>query len=387
MNPPGASMKTEERPRLRPVERQPLKIACHAGQLLQPVPGGIGRYTHSLLRTLPAAGAQVVAFAAGARPGGVPRRVPWIDLGPPHGSVRYECWHRLRRPWVNLEADVIHAPSLAVPPVRDATLVVTVHDIAFQRVPDVTTRRGVSFHRRALAMARRHADLVIAPSSFTRMELIREGFTPEDVYIARLGIDRPLPREVSEIDAVVAGMGIDTPYVLTVGTIEPRTDLPTIVDAVGRIRSRQGSDIQLVVVGPSGWGQVQGLDRSFVRVLGEQPWSVVDALLRRAGACCIASRYEGFGLPALEALARGAPLAVADGSALEEVVGNAALLFAAGDVEGCTDALQRLLGDRELRDELAALGRARAEELTWAHSAEAHVEAYERAVALRARRG
>ena len=93
------------------------------------------------------------------------------------------------------------------------------------------------------------------------------------------------------------------------------------------------------MVGPPGWGQVDRIDRPFVRVLGEQPWSVVDALIRRSAACCIASRYEGFGLPALEALARGAPLAVAEGSALEEVVGDAALLFPAGDVDACTEAL------------------------------------------------
>ena len=371
----------------RPADRQSLTIACHAGQLLQPVPGGIGRYIHALLQTLPAAGVEAVAFAAGGRPSGVPRPIPWIDLGPPHGSIRYESWHRLRRPRVSIEADVIHAPSLVVPPVRDAALVVTVHDIAFQRVPDVTTRRGVSFHRRALAMARRHAHLVIAPSSFTRMELIREGFTPEDVHIARLGVDRPLDREASDIDAAVARVGIDAPYVLTVGTIEPRKDLPTIVDAVERVRSRHRSDIELVVVGPSGWGPVPDLDRPFVRVLGAQPWSVVDALLRRAEACCIASRYEGFGLPALEALARGAPLAVAEGSALEEVAGDAALMFGAGDVEGCADALLRLLTDEELRAKLSRLGPARAAELTWEHSAEAHVVAYERAVTLRARRG
>jgi len=371
----------------RAAEPPTLKVAVHAGQLLQPVPGGIGRYTHSLLRTLPAAGIQAVAFAAGARPSGVPRQIPWIDLGPPHGSIRYESWHRFRRPRVNIEADVIHAPSLAVPPVRDAALVVTIHDIAFLRVPDVTTRRGVNFHRRPLATARRHAHLVITPSAFTRMELIREGFTPEDVHIARLGIDQPRHREPSDIDAAVAGVGVEAPYVLTVGTIEPRKDLPTIVDAIERLRARGQSNVELVVVGPSGWGPIPDLDRPFVRVLGAQPWPIVDALLRRASACCIASRYEGFGLPALEALARGAALAVAEGSALEEVVGRAALLFGAGDVEACTDALQRLLTDDELRKELSGLGTARAMELTWEHSAQAHVAAYELAVTIRARRG
>ena len=98
-----------------------------------------------------------------------------------------------------------------------------------------------------------------------------------------------------------------------------------------------------------------------MRRLGELPWPTVDALVRRSAACCVASRYEGFGLPALEAIARGAPLAIAEGTSLEEVVGGAALLFPAGDVEACTNTLERLLEDEELRAELAALGRARAE--------------------------
>ena len=370
---------------MSPEPAHPMKVALHAGQLLQPVPGGIGRYTHSLLRVLPTVGVDVVAFAAGARPAGIPRRAAWIDLGAPHGSIRYECWHRLGRPVVKLDADVVHAPSLVVPPVNDAALVVTVHDIAFLRVPHVTTRRGVSFHRRALDVARRRADLVITPSSFTRVELIREGFSPEDVHVALLGVDPPLSRSDADIDATVANVGIDAPYVLTVGTIEPRKDLPTIADAVERIRSRQYPNLELVVVGPPGWGKVERIDRPFVKVLGEQPWSVVDALVRRAAACCIASRYEGFGLPALEAIARGAPLAVAEGSSIEEVVGDAALLFPVGDVEACTEALERLIGDEELRAALDTRGRARAAELTWKHSAEAHAVAYATAVTLRAR--
>jgi glycosyltransferase involved in cell wall biosynthesis len=361
-----------------------VKVALHCGQFLQPVPGGIGRYAHSLLRVLPSVDVDVVAFAAGERPPGVPRRVPWIDLGSPHGSVRYELWHRLGRPPLGIEADVVHATSLVVPPVRDAALVVTVHDIAFLRVPQVSTRRGVSFHRRALEVTRKHADLVLTPSSFTRVELIREGFSPEDVQVAPLGVDMPKPRTGADIDAAVAGVGITGPYVLTVGTVEPRKDLPTLVAAVERLVARGYPDLQLLIVGPAGWGKVENIERPFVRRLGEQPWPVVDALIRRAAACCIASRYEGFGLPALEAIARGAPLAIAEGSSLEEVVAEAAVLFPPGDVEACSDTIERLLTDDALRAELADLGVARASELTWPRAAQAHVVAYERAVARRA---
>ena len=97
-----------------------MKVALHGGQLLQPVPGGIGRYTHSLLRVLPTSASTSWRSRPAPGPHGVPRRVAWIDLGPPHGSVRYECGTGSGGPPCDLDADVVHAPSLAVPPVRDA---------------------------------------------------------------------------------------------------------------------------------------------------------------------------------------------------------------------------------------------------------------------------
>jgi glycosyltransferase involved in cell wall biosynthesis len=352
-----------------------MRVAVHAGQLHQPVPGGIGLYITALVARLPAFGVEPVAFAAGSRPRTMPAAVPWIDLGPPHGSVRYELWHRARRPVVRIDADVVHAPSLAIPPIRAQPLVVTVHDIAFMRFPNATTPRGASFHRRGLEIARREATLVLSPSTFTRDELIREGFAADDVLLAPLGVNSPLPRDPSEIDAVVARCGIREPFLLTVGTVEPRKDLPTIVAATQRLRTRR-PELTLVIVGPHGWGDVRGIDGPGVHVVGELPWRTVDALIRRASACCIASRYEGFGLPALEALARGAPLVAANDSALTEVVGDAGLLFTPGDVDEMTAALERVLEDPALCADLARKGRLRAETMTWEASAQAHAAAF-----------
>ncbi len=355
-----------------------MRIAVHAGQLLQPVPGGIGRYVRALLRSLPGAGVAPVAFAAGPRPPRVAADVPWIDLGAPHGSLRYESWHFLRRPVVPVEADVLHATSLAIPPSRGTPLVVTVHGLEFLRLPHTVTRHGARFHRRGLELSRKHASLVIAPSTFTAAELAREGFSPDRVQVVPLGVDAPDPRDPDEIDATVARAGATAPFVVTVGTIEPRKDLPTLVHAVELAR-RTHPDLELVVVGPKGWGDVEGLDRPFVQVLGAQPWRVVDALYRRAAVCCIGSRYEGFGLPAVEAMARGTPVVATTGSALDERVAGAGLLFEPGDARACADAVTRVLDDADLRGELARAGRARAAELTWPGVAEAHARAYARA--------
>lgn len=348
-----------------------MKVALHVGQLRQPVPGGAGTYVRSLLRSLPAAGVTLSTFGSGPAD---PTWPEFVDLGHPKPPLRYALWHRVRRPRVAPSVDIVHAPTLAVPPTGRVPLVVTAHDVAFLRFPDAFTRHGVRFHRRGLALARRHAAAVIAPSAFTCAELIAEGFEPTRVFVAHHGAPTVPPRSDDEVDAIVAALGLPTPFVLSVGTIEPRKGLRSLFSAFAELRLR---GITLVVAGPRGWGEVS-VPPDVVELGAVDPHTL-DALYRRASAFALASRYEGFGMPALEAMAYGVPVVVSNVASLPEVVGQAGLLVPPGDEDAWADAIASVVTDEERGMRLGSAGRERAAEFTWERSATAHLEAYEAA--------
>jgi len=384
-----------------------LTIALQAGQLDQPVPGGIGRYVEGLLRHLPEAGVAVERFAG--------------------GRGRYEAWHRFRRPVVRTGGDLVHAPSLAVPPPGRRPLVVTVHDLAFRTRPECFPPRGRSFHERGLALARAEAAAVIVPSEATALEVQEAGFEASRVHVARHGIDlgpltpleqpgpdfpaasmNPLqhmhphwqPAEGSmsiaaPVDDAAAGAGLGpgqggTPvlgleprsYVLFVGTVEPRKGVDVLLAAHAALRGGGRPDLRLVIAGPPGWGVTPALDGPGVVAPGRIDDVTLDALYRGAAALAVPSRSEGFGLPALEAMARGCPVVASNAGALPEVVGDAGLLVPAGDAEALAGALDRLLADDALAALLGAAGHRRAATFTWSACVAAHVAAYHAALGL-----
>jgi len=352
-----------------------VKVALHVGQLFQPVPGGIGRYVYELFRALRADGTDVVPFAAGNPTGRLLHELPgFVPLGWPDAPVRYEVWHRARRPLVKIAADVLHAPSLAVPPTR-LPLVVTVNDVAFLHHPEAFTKRGLDFHRRGLALAHRHADVVVSPSEFTRQELISEGFDADAVTVAHHGVTLAYEPDAMTIDGHLRRLGVKSPFVLAVGTIEPRKNLPILVAALERTRHAH-PNVTLVVAGPRGWLDVEGLERSWVHELGTVDEAALDALYRRATLYAMPSRYEGFGLPVLEAMARSCPVIAADAASLPEVVGDAGLLVPPGSVTEWADGIDLLLADPDARRALAERGLARATHFSWSTSAERHRAAY-----------
>lgn len=349
-----------------------MRVALHVGQLRQPIPGGIGAYVRALLAALPPAGVTLSTFGFG------PGETTWPeyhDLGRPGPPLRYSLWHGLRRPRVRVDADLVHAPTLAIPPTHPTPLVATVHDVAFLRFPEAFTRHGVRFHRRGLKLARRRASAVVVPSAFTASELVAEGFDPELIFVAPHGAPVVRSRSDVEVDAVLDALQVPTPFVLAVGTLEPRKGLRTLFAAFAELRLR---DVTLVVAGPPGWGNVRVPDD--VLALGSMGPDALDALYRRAAACAVPSVYEGFGLPALEAMAYGAPVVVSDTGSLPEVVGNAGRLVPVGDVDAWAATLASVVFDADVRRRLSAAGRDRAESFTWTRSATAHLDAYRAAL-------
>jgi glycosyltransferase involved in cell wall biosynthesis len=330
----------------------PLRVALDVGQLRRPVPGGIGRYVAGLLASLPDAGIEVAPFRG--------------------GRIGDLAWHRLRRPRVRARVDVVHAPSLAVPPAGARPLVVTVHDLAFLEVPDAFTARGRTFHAAGLRLARAEAAAIVTPTAWVRDRLVAEGFDAERITPIHHGIDVPDPPTERQVR-------VGPPYVLAVGTVEPRKRLGAIAAAVAAAR-RSVPDLELLVAGPPGWGDVPLPDEPWLQRTGRIDEGTLDTLYRGAAVLVQASEHEGFGLPLLEAMAHGCPVVAVAAASAPEVVGDAGLLVAPGDDDALAAAIVRVVDDEATRRVLVGRGLDRAAATTWAASAAAHAAVYRHAL-------
>ena len=294
----------------------------------------------------------------------------------------YDAWHRLRWPPVTGpagEIDVIHATGIAMPP-PNAPIVWTLHDVAWRRDPSGFTRRGVRFFERALELARTDARLVLCSSQATLDDAVAAGLPEDRLRLVPLGV-RPHMVSADEVTTVRKRRGLRRPYVLSVGTVEPRKNLPTLIDGFAGL-ARAGVD--LVLVGPDGWHEdlqkLIGPLGERARPLGFVPEGELAALYAGAAAFAYPSSWEGFGLPVLEAMAHGAPVVTSAGTACAEVAGDAALLVDPEDAGAIGDALSQLVEDRELADRLRQDGRLRASHYTWERTAELTVDAYREAL-------
>jgi glycosyltransferase involved in cell wall biosynthesis len=312
-----------------------------------------------------------------------PHRLVWEQYAAPRLAAR-------------VRPDVWHGPHYTMPLRADVPSVITIHDLTFFDHPEWHERPKVPFFRRMIRAVAARADVVICVSEYTA-ERLRAHLAPNgEVLVIPHGVDHKRfvrqdgQAEVASDTAALARHGVEPPYIAFVGTLEPRKDVPTLVRAFALVAPTQ-PDLRLVVAGGDGWGTAEvrdaiaasGFATRVIRT-GYLDDPTVAALFRRAAAVAYPSQEEGFGLPALEALACGAPLVTTKGSALEEVTVDAALLVPPGDVHALAGALTRLLNDPAASDRLRTAGPERAALFTWERTVDGHIAAYARAMAARA---
>ena len=349
-------------------------------QCWQPAPGGSGTYIRELLRAYPAVGGvEVTGIAArhSAPPADGALGVP-LRRSPLPRALLYRAWQQARLPRTG-RTDVLHATTWAVPG-RRVPLVVTVHDLAFRHDPAHFTPHGVAFFERGLAIARDEAAAVVVPSSATAEDVVAAGIERSRVHVVLHGV-RAEPVPAGAVEAFCARHGLTRPYVLWAGTREPRKNLPRLVAGFAAA-VRAGADLDLVLVGPDGWGSEQdrlaGVPADRVRVLGRLAAPELAAAYAGARLFCYPSLREGFGMPVSEAMAHGVPVVTSRGTSMEEVAAGAAVLVDPTDEQDIGRGIAEASA-RGRHAELSALSSGRAARLDWGTAARETVAVLRRA--------
>jgi glycosyltransferase involved in cell wall biosynthesis len=324
-----------------------VRVAINARAAVRSEIGGVERLAREMARRLPR-----------IRPG----RYRVISPPPPFAHKLGHLWEQAALPLRSARCPLIYSPANLAPVISSRNVVV-IHDAASLRHPEAYSRAYAVYHRAVLSALVRRARLLITVSSFSRGELVEVlGADPARIKVVPEGVDEHFADRVDP--SALRDHGLETPYVLVVGTASARKNIGVLERAARALRER---GIEIVMAGS---------DRSYlppvsipIRRLGYVADEHLPALYGGASALAMPSIYEGFGLPCLEAMACGTPVVAAASGALPETVADAGLLVASHDAPGFSEALLAVVLEDEVRRPLIEKGRARAAELTWDRTA------------------
>lgn len=362
-----------------------MKIGIHADPAGHQIPGGVGIYVRRLVEALLSSddgndyrllvAQQLREFALG------PGSAPVVAAGFPLKFL-YAGWNWLNLPHVKVGLDLVHATGLVIPAARGAGLVATIHDLAVEEMPEVVPRFWRQLYRRGLRLVLRDARIICTVTEAVKRRLVDAYGVDSNRIVVTPEAPAMLPAHPRS-RGVIQRLGLEGPFILNVGTLEPRKNQAMLVRAFASVKDKL-PQWRLVIAGSAGWGSSEVLEQirnskveDRVVVTGAMEDAGLAALYGKASLFAFPSLYEGFGLPLIEALAFGLPAVASTDPALKEVGGGAAIYVPASDDEAWAQALVQTATDEALRERLIQAGPLRASGFSWDKTAEATREAYQ----------